>query len=156
MTNRFRVFLSLALLYAMFIFYLSSNQSASSPVNMIHLYEPILKFLKSYDLEFISYPFYLFAKYPDKTAHMVLYAGFGFLLYLTLKNSPYQSLRNNAFLFAIIIGTLYGATDEFHQSFVPGRTESIYDLFADSIGVTFGQTIIVIKDKLYNKLDKTT
>jgi len=148
MKDRFRIFFSLTLLYAMFIFYLSSNQSISSPVAIIHFLKPILKSLESPGFEFILYPFYFFAKYLDKTAHMVLYAGFGFFLYLTLKNSPYQRLRSRAFLFAIIIGTAYGAIDEFHQSFVPGRTESIYDLFADAIGVTLAQTIIFIKDKL--------
>ena len=51
-------------------------------------------------------------------------------------------------LFAMIIGTLYGVSDEFHQSFVPGRTASIWDLAADSIGVAIAQTVIFIKDKL--------
>ena len=32
----------------------------------------------------------------------------------------------------------YGMTDEFHQMFVPGRTSSIDDLFADTIGAFIG------------------
>lgn len=97
--------------------------------------------------------------YPDKVMHAILYAGFGLLLYPVLKNSPYPTMSKHALLVAIIIGTLYGASDEFHQSFVPGRTASIDDLYADTIGLTIAQTvifisrtIIFIKDKLYFKV----
>jgi VanZ family protein len=82
---------------------------------------------------------------------MILYALFGFLLYLTLKNSPYPSFCGHAMLFAIAIGILYGMSDEFHQSFVPGRSDNIPDLAADAIGVTLAQTFIFIKNKLCKK-----
>jgi VanZ family protein len=35
----------------------------------------------------------------------------------------------------IIIGIFYALTDEWHQSFVPGRNSSIFDLIVDAIGV---------------------
>ncbi len=156
MNIRSRVYLSLALLYAISIFYLSSSPSAGSPAAIIHFLEPFLKSLESSGLGFLLYPFYIFAAYPDKAAHMVLYAGFGFLLYLALKNSPYQSLRNNAFIFAIIIGTAYGASDEFHQSFVPGRTASIWDLLADFTGVALAQAAVFIYGGLSDKKKAST
>jgi VanZ family protein len=84
---------------------------------------------------------------------MIEYAIFGFLLYLTLKNSPYPSFSVHAMLFAIAIGVLYGMSDEFHQLFVPGRSANIPDLVADALGVTLAQTFIFIKDKLCIKRD---
>jgi VanZ family protein len=42
-----------------------------------------------------------------------------------------------AALFAII----YGATDELHQLFVPGRNADLYDVFADGIGGLLGASI---------------
>jgi len=163
MKDRFRIFLFLALLYAVLIFYLSSQSNPGDPRSFLeHLYSrellDVLMSIERSDLRFILYPLYLYSVYPDKVIHAILYSGFGFLLYLTLKNSPSRTLSSYAFLFAIIIGTVYGATDEFHQSFVPRRTMSIDDLLADCIGLTIAQmiifitkTIIFIKDKLYFK-----
>jgi VanZ family protein len=36
----------------------------------------------------------------------------------------------------LAIAVLYGITDEWHQSFVPGRTSSVFDLATDAIGAT--------------------
>lgn len=38
----------------------------------------------------------------------------------------------------ILLGLLYGVSDEWHQSFVPGRTPSAGDLAADGVGVLAG------------------
>ncbi len=149
MNNRFRVYLSLALFYAALIFYLSSSSNVGNPASIIHFFEPFLRSLERSGLGFLLYPFYIFALYPDKAAHMFLYAGFGCLLYLMLNNSPYQRLRDHVFIFAFLIGTAYGASDEFHQYFVPGRTMSIWDLLADCIGLALAQSIIFIRYKLY-------
>ena len=35
---------------------------------------------------------------------------------------------------ALVISVLYGVSDEFHQSFVPGRTPSLLDLVFDAVG----------------------
>jgi VanZ family protein len=150
MKNRYKVFLSLTILYALFIFYLSSESSPGDPraILDIEIFRSIRHYMESSDLKFILYPLGIFYKYPDKAAHMILYAVFGFLLYLTLKNSPYPAFRDHPIIFAIGIGILYGMSDEFHQSFVPGRTESIWDLTADGIGVALAQTVIYIKQKI--------
>ena len=41
-------------------------------------------------------------------------------------------------VFAIVASTLYGLSDELHQSFVPNRTSDIADLMADGIGACVG------------------
>ncbi|MFZ3170038.1 MAG: VanZ family protein [Candidatus Methanoperedens sp.] len=153
MNIQFKVFLIVSVLYSMLIFYLSSGSSfgdagLSSGFLDIEFIRNIFHYLSSSDLNFLLSPFYIFYKQPDKLVHLILYAGFGILLYYTLKNSPNSTSRNHALLFAIIIGTVYGASDEFHQSFVPGRTASFWDLAADSTGVIMAQAVIFIKDKL--------
>jgi VanZ family protein len=35
----------------------------------------------------------------------------------------------------LIIGCLYALSDEFHQSFVPGRTSELGDIIADCLGI---------------------
>jgi|SRR5659263_54470 len=136
MKPRFKVFLSLTILYAMVIFYLSSRSSLGDPRALLNMgmLKSIIHYLERSDLEFLLYPLVIFYQYPDKAAHMIEYSIFGLLLYLTLKNSPYPSFRDHAMLFAIVIGILYGMSDEFHQSFVPGRSANIPDLAADALG----------------------
>ena len=150
---RFKFFLVLSVLYAMFIFYLSSKSSFGDPKAIFYFlnmefFKTLFHSLEKSNFNFLLVPFYILYKQPDKLVHMVLYAGFGFLLYFTIKNSSNPTLCNNVMLFAMIIGTLYGVSDEFHQSFVPGRTASTWDLAADSIGVALALTVIFIKDKL--------
>jgi VanZ family protein len=43
----------------------------------------------------------------------------------------------------LLIGYVYGALDEWHQSFVPGRTPDLFDFFADVAGVTVGYLAIL-------------
>ncbi|PZD93826.1 hypothetical protein DNH61_20180 [Paenibacillus sambharensis] len=45
-----------------------------------------------------------------------------------------QSLRTAVKLMIIVLCVLYGVTDEYHQSFVGGRTPDIHDLVNDGIG----------------------
>lgn len=38
---------------------------------------------------------------------------------------------------AVLVAVAYGFVDEWHQSFVPGRTPDIRDIVADTVGATF-------------------
>ena len=74
----------------------------------------------------------------DKLLHIIAYAGLGFLSYQVLVN-----YRNGERTFLLIIITFifslcYGISDEFHQSFVPGREPDVYDVIADGIGSSIG------------------
>lgn len=44
----------------------------------------------------------------------------------------------------IAIGIIYGVSDEWHQSFVPGRNPSAADLLADTMGVLIGYGFYVL------------
>ncbi|HEY9204660.1 MAG TPA: VanZ family protein, partial [Candidatus Methanoperedens sp.] len=116
----------------------------------------VFKSLEDSNLGFLLYPLYIASMYPDKVEHLILYAGFGFLLYMTLKNSAHPAFKDHAIGFAIIIGILYGASDELHQFFVPGRTASIMDLVADSLGVVITQGLILVSAFLKKKQDRKT
>jgi VanZ family protein len=41
-----------------------------------------------------------------------------------------------------LIATAYGAIDEFHQSFVPGRSSTVADGIADAAGAALGAWIV--------------
>jgi len=66
----------------------------------------------------------------DKVCHAVEYGGFTGVLAAALAagGSPLVLTR------AALLATLYGATDEYHQSFTPGRDSSVWDVAADATG----------------------
>lgn len=67
-----------------------------------------------------------------KTAHVVEYGIFAALLYRAFKEGRVPI--RNAGLYAILIAVIYGATDEIHQSFTPGREPRARDVVFDTIG----------------------
>jgi VanZ family protein len=75
----------------------------------------------------------------DKLIHAIEYAIFGALTYHALGASfrPWHSRRLHLVV-AIAIGIAYGASDEFHQSFVPTRDSDPRDVVADTIGTVIG------------------
>jgi VanZ family protein len=44
---------------------------------------------------------------------------------------------------AFAVAILYGLSDEWHQSFVPGRTPDVWDLVVDAIGALTGIGIAI-------------
>jgi VanZ family protein len=77
----------------------------------------------------------------DKLLHTVGYAGLG-LLALRAFHGGFEPLRRGPTLLAGLSVILWGISDEFHQSFVPGRTASALDVCADAVG--FGLAVLLV------------
>jgi VanZ family protein len=79
----------------------------------------------------------------DKLVHAVVY---GILAWTAQRAFFHQSWwpagRTWSIALAIGFTTLYGLTDEFHQSFVPGRVSSVLDLGADVLGAVVATSLI--------------
>jgi VanZ family protein len=71
----------------------------------------------------------------DKLFHTCIYAVLGFLFYFSLRESGFY---RHLFLLSVLLAVSYGITDEFHQSFVPGRLASAGDLLANLAGAMLG------------------
>ncbi len=94
----------LLLAYCGFIFYLSSRSSLPTPMLFPH---------------------------QDKLLHMGAYFIMGMLAWRFFRHySSRLFLSVNTVLFC----SLYGISDEWHQSFVPGRQIDFYDWVADTSG----------------------
>ena len=79
----------------------------------------------------------------DKINHLLAYFLLSVLLYLTLifqRRSIF--LFNNAAFATIIIASVYGALDEIHQMFIPGRFAEFLDWLADAGGAVLGVLFI--------------
>ena len=67
-----------------------------------------------------------------KTVHMVEYGTFALLWYRAFIGSGIKKMQ--AMYYSFFIASLYGASDEFHQSFTPGREPTVRDMIIDSVG----------------------
>ncbi len=78
--------------------------------------------------------------YADKAAHFFEFLILGALLIRAFLHYFHNSLWR-AMIPAIVIAFLYAFSDEFHQSFVPGRTADIFDLMVDVTASVIGTAI---------------
>lgn len=79
--------------------------------------------------------FYLWDFLIKKTAHFVEYAILATLVYRALINSKVDSKK--AMWISVLASFLYAASDEYHQSFVPGRGPALRDVIIDTVGALF-------------------
>ena len=70
----------------------------------------------------------------DKIIHATEYAGLAFLLA--------RAFGPRRWWLAILVGVLFGVSDEFHQTFVRGRHGSPVDVGIDAVGALIGLTVL--------------
>ncbi len=87
---------------------------------------------------------------PDYIMHTIEYSGLGILLCWWRLAEGERPLK--ALVQAVILGCLYGITDEFHQYFVPGRSTSVSDWLADTVGTTAGASIALMMRHIYSQV----
>lgn len=74
----------------------------------------------------------------DKVAHFVLFAVLGAALAVGRRWSG----SSVSHFMVLVVGMLYGATDEWHQALVPNRTPALDDWIADVAGVVVGYAVV--------------
>lgn len=73
--------------------------------------------------------------WQDKVQHAVYFCAGGLCFYFALRLMFPQMPITRVMAFAVIFCSVVGATDEFHQSFVPGRSgNDLGDWIADTVG----------------------
>ena len=83
-------------------------------------------------------------EFLGKAAHVTEYAVLGWLV---------QRARGDrrAWWQSWLIVILYAATDEFHQSFTPGRTPRVTDVMIDAVGAAMGMVVVIWRGQLSDK-----
>ena len=79
------------------------------------------------------------ARVSDKVLHLVEYSGLAVLFVRAFTREGWS--WRDAALAAIVMTSLYGASDEYHQAFVPNRTPAVSDWVADSLGALVGASV---------------
>ena len=94
---------------------------------------------------------YEYAKKIDhpvrKTAHFTEYMILGLFVLGTLypkqETKNKKSIISSGFI-ALLITAIYAGTDEFHQTFVPGRAGRLSDVLIDSSGALLGIFVVTL------------
>ena len=87
-----------------------------------------------------------------KSAHFSIYALLGTLVALLL--SQYSLKGKRQLLFAVLWVLLYACSDEFHQTFVEGRSGEIRDVLIDTAGGFCGAAFIITIKALVKRICK--
>jgi VanZ family protein len=77
-----------------------------------------------------------------KAGHLTEYFIFALLCARAFQTSSRELLRQRWFWASLLLVIAYSLSDEFHQSFYPSRTASIYDCMIDSLGGLLALTIL--------------
>lgn len=93
------------ILFCSFIYWLSAQASLPTPLKFPH---------------------------QDKVMHMGAYFILTFFAVRAFRH--FLLAHNHILISSLIFSSFYGATDEWHQSFVVGRSSDINDWLADSLG----------------------
>ena len=84
----------------------------------------------------------------DKLLHLAAYAVMGALACRAFTTLPGRRRAGVLFLAGFLFTLLFGVSDEWHQSFVPGRMADGWDLAADGLGGLLGAGIYTWRARL--------
>jgi len=86
----------------------------------------------------------------NSAGHLTEYSILSFLL-----ARAYNGTRARIVI-VVFVALLYALSDEWHQSFVPGRDASVIDLFVDALGTLIGSVIWTRRHKAVLPHDVTS
>ena len=75
---------------------------------------------------------------PDWSTHSAAFAALSILCCRALAGGLGPALRRGDAVLAVVLSVVYGVSDEYHQSFVPGRTATAWDVAKDAVGAVMG------------------
>ncbi|MEH7484695.1 VanZ family protein [Neobacillus drentensis] len=84
-----------------------------------------------------------------KATHVTVFGILALLLFKSLEINRYS------YILSWVLTFLYAITDEYHQSFMPGRVSSFRDVLFDSLGAFLGLSLILLVNRK-RKLIHTT
>ncbi len=111
-------------------------------VRQLRLWGPAIAYMAVIFIESSMSDAPLPSRVNDKVAHAGGYALLGVLCARALAGGFAVPLTLPRVVAAVVIAALYGASDEWHQAFVPGRSSDIRDWYADVIGASVGAGLV--------------
>jgi VanZ family protein len=88
-----------------------------------------------------------------KAGHFTEYVILALLAARAFRTSSRELLRNRWFWVSLLLVVAYSLSDEFHQSFYPSRTASIYDSMIDSLGGLIALAFLALRKRSTQRQD---
>ncbi len=85
---------------------------------------------------------------PDYAWHFLAYFILGLLAIPAFAKGLALVAQGRAGLYGVVFSLLYAFSDEWHQSFVPGRVASGQDLVMDSLGIVAAAAVLFIGSRV--------
>lgn len=82
------------------------------------------------------------APYPDVVLHAAEYSALGVILARGLNHGLARPVPDRRFVLTWALCVLYAVSDEYHQTFVPGRTGDWRDVLSDAAGTAAGLALL--------------
>ncbi len=93
-------------------------------------------------------------QWQDKVYHLCGYALFAALCYWAFASLDRTAKRAGAL--CVLTTALYGASDELHQFFVPGRSSEIGDWLADVCGALLVVSLVYLRTRVKRRTTVST
>lgn len=140
------------LLWMGLIFFLSNQTADESSAVSGGLIKTVIKFiLPEISPETLKDIVSALQFFVRKGAHFTLYTVLGIFSFLTFITYERLSLTFRTVL-SVFIGVVYAVSDEFHQTFISGRSGEARDVFIDSCGVLLGALISLAIYKIHRHI----
>ena len=146
---RKKIFLALAVLWMGIIFYMSNQPANISTVQsdgVINILSGVPVLGNVMDVLILNGTASFVIR---KSAHMLSYGLLSVLLFMSIYDN-YKSI-NKTSIISLIITFLYACSDEFHQTFILGRSGEFRDVLVDSTGAIIFLLIVTLIAKFINK-----
>jgi VanZ family protein len=101
----------------------------------------VLIFILSAQPALPHYPDTLLDTILKKAAHVIEYGILAFLLWRALSRGQ-GALSRSALVTAFVVSVLYAVSDEYHQTFVPGRNGRLVDVGIDVVGALVALLVV--------------
>ena len=139
-----------AVLWMGFIFYMSHQPAKISSAQSDNVMHVIKKVSKSEEIKNNINSFIV-----RKGAHMFLFCILAILFFGSAYNS--DNILKSVFI-ALLLAFLYACSDEYHQTFVVGRTGQFKDVLIDFSGAFIGVLIVslIVKFNIFKKKIQVT
>lgn len=132
----------LVILWMILIFFMSHNngEQSSGHSNKVvsYIYISITKEQNVSEEVLNKYTFPV-RKLSHITEYLILT-----LLLINAFNNTFRLSNKRKYIFVFLILVIYAILDEYHQTFIPGRSGQVIDVLIDSIGIIIGIIINLI------------
>ena len=140
MNKKYIICLIILFIWLGFIFIMSNTSSVESTKQSKTLINNVLlttNKITNIDIDSVTK---IIHKPVRKLAHITEFFILSIIVIILLKNKIID--YNKLLLISISICFIFACLDEYHQTFIPGRTGQFSDVLIDMIGVLFGSLIM--------------